>query len=72
METVINCIVGFVLGLVILAIFAVIGAIPLFFLWNWLMPVLFGIVEVTFGQAIGLLFLTGILFKSSTTVKKSD
>jgi hypothetical protein len=31
-------------------------------LWNWLMPVLFGLPTITFGQAWGLLGLSWILF----------
>jgi len=31
-------------------------------LWNWLMPMLFGIKTVTFMQALGLLLLSKILF----------
>lgn len=32
-------------------------------LWNWLMPVIFGLKALTFWQAGGLLVLTSILFK---------
>jgi len=31
-------------------------------LWNWLMPVLFGIHAITFWQALGLLVLSRLLF----------
>ncbi len=31
-------------------------------LWNWLMPSIFGLRPVTFGQALGLLALSWILF----------
>jgi hypothetical protein len=31
-------------------------------LWNWLMPMLFGLREVTFWQAVGILALSRILF----------
>ena len=34
------------------------------FLWNWLMPLLFGITVVTFWQALGILVLSKILFGS--------
>lgn len=37
---------------------------PLMFLWNWLMPIIFGLPKITFWQAIGLNFLSSILFKS--------
>ena len=32
-------------------------------LWNWLMPVLFGLHALTYWQAIGLLILSWILFR---------
>jgi hypothetical protein len=32
-------------------------------LWNWLMPVIFGLKTLTYWQAWGLLLLTSILFK---------
>jgi hypothetical protein len=31
-------------------------------LWNWLMPPLFGLREVTFWQAVGILVLSRLLF----------
>lgn len=34
----------------------------LMFLWNWLMPVIFGLTAITFWQALGLLVLSKILF----------
>jgi Ca2+/H+ antiporter, TMEM165/GDT1 family len=33
------------------------------FLWNWLMPSLFGLHAITFWQALGLLGLSWILFR---------
>jgi hypothetical protein len=56
-----------VLGLV--AILVVILGYPLMLLWNWLMPELFGLPEITFWQAIGLNVLSTILFRSSHTIK---
>ena len=51
----------------ILFVFALLGSIPLYFLWNWLMPTIFGLKVITWFQAMGLLFLTSILFKSSAS-----
>lgn len=34
-------------------------------LWNWLMPLIFGIIVITFWQALGLLALSKILFGGS-------
>jgi len=33
-------------------------------LWNWLMPAIFGLPAVTYWQAVGLLVLCHLLFKS--------
>jgi hypothetical protein len=48
----------FVLGAVAIAGF---GAIAML-LWNWLMPVVFGLACISFWQALGLLALARILF----------
>jgi hypothetical protein len=50
------------LGLVALALFAYLGGKVVEWLWNWLMPALFGLHTVTFWQAIGLLALCRVLF----------
>jgi hypothetical protein len=58
-----------VMVIVLLSLFAVVAAIPTYYLWNWLMPDLFALKTITFVQAIGLNFLTGILFKSHNSSK---
>ena len=45
-----------------MAIFASIGGELVMLLWNWLAPALFGLRQVTFWQALGLLALCRILF----------
>jgi len=55
----------------VIAIVIVILGYPLMLLWNWLMPFIFGLPEITFWQAIGLNLLSTILFKS-TTIKSKD
>ena len=56
------------------AIFAVIGfilvvtlftAIPVWLLWNWLMPIIFGLPKLTILQAFGINLLCHCLFQSS-------
>jgi membrane protein required for beta-lactamase induction len=61
--------VAAIIGMIAIAI--VLLGYPLMLLWNWLMPVIFGLPEITFWQAIGLNFLSTILFKS-TTIKSKD
>jgi hypothetical protein len=65
------------IGLIFVAIlmiagFALLMAFPTMWLWNWLMPAIFGLKVITFWQALGINFLCGILFKgsSSTTNNK--
>jgi hypothetical protein len=60
------------LGLFIgtIAILLVILGYPVMLLWNWLMPELFGLREITFWQAIGLNMLSTILFRPSVNIKK--
>jgi hypothetical protein len=56
------------IGLIVLA--AILFTLPLQLLWNWLMPHLFNLPELTFWQAFGLNMLAGILFRSNINVKK--
>lgn len=44
------------------AIFIAIGGEVVMLLWNWLAPALFGLRQITFWQALGLLALCRILF----------
>ncbi len=50
--------------LVVLVVSSIVMAMPTMWLWNWLMPELFGLKMLTFWQALGLNVLTGILFRA--------
>ena len=50
--------------IVLIAIVSLILALPTMWLWNWLMPILFGLTKITFWQALGVNILSNILFKS--------
>lgn len=52
-------------------IFTAVLSLPFMFLWNWIMPDIFGLTKITFWQAIGLLLLSNILFKSNSNQKKA-
>ncbi len=43
-------------------IFVVVMSVLVFILWNWLMPVIFGLPAISIFQAFGLLILSKILF----------
>jgi hypothetical protein len=48
----------------VLAVWAIIllSTLPLYFLWNWLIPALFNGPTMTFWQAIGMNFLITVIF----------
>ena len=50
------------IGIAAIALFTFLGGSLVQWLWNWLMPMLFGLREVTFWQAVGILALSRILF----------
>ena len=56
-------ILGFVfLGIVVAVVFALVFGYVLKWLWNWLMPDIFGLRQITYWQAFGLLVLAKLLF----------
>jgi hypothetical protein len=69
MKNIIESIATF-LGLI--AILIVILGYPVMLLWNWLIPELFGLSEITFWQAIGLNILCTILFRPTINIKKQN
>ena len=46
---------------------ALLFALPTMWLWNALMPDIFGLTQITFWQALGLNLLSGFLIKSSSS-----
>ena len=62
LEATLTAIVGIVL---IIALVCIILALPVQLLWNWLIPEIFGLKTITFYQALGLTFLSHLLFSST-------
>jgi hypothetical protein len=61
---------GAVLGVVlVLSLLALLWGLPFMLLWNWLMPAVFGLPTIGFWQAVGMQFLSGLIFKNPTTSK---
>ena len=60
----------YIIGIAMLVMILLGG--PLMVLWNWLMPLLFNLPEITFWQACGLQLLSILLFKPTptTNIKK--
>ena len=68
-------IIGLVIGGIALAVlFAIAFGYFVMLLWNWLMPELFGLGEITYWQAFGIIILGKLIFGgfSSCHHKKSD
>jgi hypothetical protein len=57
-------------AILVVVLVAVILGFPLMWLWNWLMPGIFNLPEITFWQALGINALSTILFKPSINTKK--
>jgi len=56
-------IIGFVIGGILLAIlFAFIFGYFVMLLWNWLMPTIFGLIEINYWMAFGLIILARLIF----------
>lgn len=58
---------GTIVGWILLGTIAVIGFALLFglgimWLWNWLMPDLFGLISINYWQAVGIFILAKVLF----------
>lgn len=70
METFIKIIGAIVLIIIVACLLAVLTAIPVWLLWNWVAVTVLGLKQITLLQALGLCLLSSLLFKSSTTVKK--
>jgi len=58
----------YLIGILMLVIILIGG--PLMVLWNWIMPLIFDLPEITFWQACGLQLLATLLFKPIINNKK--
>ena len=67
MKQIITTAIGIVIAIIFISLLL---AFPLMLLWNWLMPIIFGLKTITFLQAIGIMFLFNILFKNSSSRSK--
>lgn len=58
---------GIIAGWILLGIVAAVGfafllGYGIMLLWNWLMPEIFGLIEISYWQAVGIIILAKILF----------
>jgi hypothetical protein len=57
--------ISLLISIPLVAVMAVLVSPLTFFLWNSLMPTLFGLEQISWLQAVGLFLLTRLLFSSS-------
>jgi len=55
------------LGMIALVI--ILLGLPTMLLWNWIMPAIFNLPTINFWQAIGLMVLATILFRTNINIK---
>jgi len=60
----------FLTAIVLAVVISFLLSLPVMLLWDWLMPTIFGLPEITWLQAWGLGLLCGLLFKSHVTTNK--
>lgn len=64
--------INILLTLILWPLVSLVLAWPLTLLWNWLMPVIFGLPTISFWQAVGLMILVSILFRWRVAVSRTD
>lgn len=70
MEKVTTFLAGAIVAGIAVSLIACVLAIPLMLLWNWTMPDVLGLKEITFFQALCLNLMSGILFRSTVKTDK--
>jgi hypothetical protein len=65
MERFISTVTSFVFGFIAICLISLLVGLPVMFIWNWIMPALFGLPLITFWQSVGLYLLASVLFKSN-------
>lgn len=55
-----------------IVVIAAVLALPIWLLWNWLMPGIFGLPQINILQALGLSLLSGCLFGGKTSKSRDN
>ena len=64
-------IISLLCGAILLIVFiAILLALPVMLLWNWLMPAIFGLIKINFWQALGISLLSSCLFHTNVSTSK--
>ena len=70
MDVVVKLLGGLLYTVIITIAIGLLLSLPVFWLWNGILPDLFGFKQITWMEAWGLMILSGLLFKSSVTVSE--
>jgi len=68
---IVTALVVAVLGIGVVLAVSLLFAVPVWLVWNWVVPVVFGLAKITLLQALGLSILSGLLLKPSGVSVKS-
>lgn len=60
----------FITVIAVAVVLGIVFAVPVWLLWNWLVPVIFHGPTITYLEALGLYILCAFLFRSSTSTTK--
>lgn len=61
-------VISFLIVIIISAIIILGLGFVVMLLWNWLMPLIFGLITINIWQAIGLVLLSSFLLKSKISI----
>ena len=67
MEKIKSVLIGIFIFIAILSIASFIIAFPTMWIWNWIMPEIFGLPKITYSQAVGLQLLSTLLIRSTNS-----
>lgn len=71
MNKILETVFAAIFGAVIITLISILAALPVMWLWNGLMPAIFGLTKITFLQAFGLLILCQMLFTRTSSSSNS-
>lgn len=56
----------------VILVWTLLVTIPVQLLWNWLVPVIFGLPKISFWQTVGLILLINFLFNHNRSGKSNE
>ncbi len=63
---------GIIVGVLVVALFALLIGVLIMVLWNWLMPEIFGLDVITYWQGFGIALLVKLLFGEIGSKDRSE